>query len=132
MNAPSVIFVGDFSNERIAWDTVASHLGWTVDRVPDLDALEREARCREVAAVFVDQRTHGASDAPRLKRIRSMVPEARLVICCPIRFVFDIDPAENGAFHVIARPLKLEELQASIGFVWEAWIRRNARNAVAA
>ena len=132
MSIPSVVFFGDFSEERIPWNTAASHLGWAVQCAPDLNSLARISKDAEVTAVFVDQRTYGVSDALLLRRVRAIVPQARLIICCPIRFVFDVDPDEVGAFHVIARPLKIDELRASIGFVWESWSRRNEQNVASA
>jgi DNA-binding NtrC family response regulator len=133
MAVPSILFLGDFSDERIVWDEAASHLAWTVHLVPDLASLERRSNGDEITAVFVDQRTQGTSDAIRLRRIRVLLPDARIILCCPLRSIFDIDPDELGVFHVIARPLKIEELRASIGFVWEAWFRRSTQNrAVAA
>jgi hypothetical protein len=128
---PSVVFLGDFSDERIDWGSAACHVEWDVDCVPDLDALGLVSNSREIPAVFVDQATLGISDAMRLRRIRALLPEARLVVCCPIRLISDIDPDEVGAFHALARPLKMEELKAAIGFVWESWSRRKANNAIA-
>jgi DNA-binding NtrC family response regulator len=133
MAAPIVIFVGDFSGERIALGDAASRFGWGVQRVADLDSLQRVSSEADITAVFVDQRTPGTSDAIRLRRIRALLPNARITLCCPIQWIFDFDPDELGVFHAIARPLKIEELTTSIGFVWEAWLRENARSrAVAA
>lgn len=128
---PCVVFVGDFSEERIDWRSAAGHVGWHVYCAPDLEALELVSNSREIPAVFVDQLTQGVSDAMRLRRIRALLPDARVVICCPIRLISDIDPDEVGAFHSLARPLKMEELKAAIGFVWESWSRRKAGKTVA-
>ena len=32
-----------------------------------------------------------------------------------------------GAFHSVPKPLQLGELKQSLGFVWEAWLRRGRR-----
>jgi DNA-binding NtrC family response regulator len=133
MQSLSVIFFGDFSDERIAWNAAASHLGWSVHRVSDLNSLGHVSNGREVAAVFVDQRAQGTSDAIRLRSIRALLPEARIILCCPLRSMRDIDPETLGAFHVVARPLKLGELRTSMGFVSESWCRqKHAESRVAA
>jgi hypothetical protein len=136
MPAPAVIFFGDFSEERIAWETVADHLGWSVHCVPDFDLLAEISVGHEVTAVFVDHRAQvinqETSDAMSLRRIRALIPGVRLVLCCPIRFIFEVDPSEVGAFHAIARPFQMEELRASVGFVWEAWVRKKAESGASA
>ncbi len=118
---PSVIFLGDFSNERICWNELADHLGWTVCFAPDSDALGATDSGRNVRAVFIDYDVRGKLGTGQIKRVRARFAEARVVVCCALDSIGDLDLAEIGAFHAVARPLKIDEVWRSMGFVSQWW-----------
>lgn len=131
MPRPCLIFLGDFSDEKILWEEVGRHVDWTVRHEHNPDCLRELNGKSDIAGVFVECSGEGLNDVLRLKRIQSLVPEACVVACRPLDLMDATESDSIGAFHVIARPLDLSELRQSVGFVWESWSRRVTPRAAA-
>jgi hypothetical protein len=131
MPRPCLIFLGDFSSEKIAWNDVGRHVDWIVRHEHNPDSLRELHHECEVVGVFVECSSEGLTDVLRLKRIQALAPDACVVACRPLDLMEATESDSIGAFHVIALPLEPGELRQSIGFVWESWSRRAVPRAAA-
>jgi hypothetical protein len=127
LNEPIVVFLGDFQNDRLLLDEVDGHLGWRFCQVPTSEALANLIPpLSSVTAVYLDQVSE-KNLAEELSAIRNCVPEARIVVCYPLRSpVMAEELVSAGAFHSLPKPLHMGELKQSLGFVWEACSRSRA------
>lgn len=131
MPRPCLVFLGDFSGEKIRWDDVGRHVDWTVRHEQNVDSLRELNNQFDIAGVFVECSSEGLSDVLRLQRIQAIAPQACIVACRPLELMEATESDSIGAFHVIGCPLDAGELRQSIGFVWESWSRRVAPRATA-
>lgn len=125
MTKPLMVFFGDFSDELIAWDEIAGPLEWAIHFEQDLDSLAATSKTTEIPAVFVDFQTSTSTYPAQVQRLREILPNARIVLCCGIESMDDAAVTHIEPFHVVSRPLRIEEVRQSVGFVWESWRARS-------
>jgi DNA-binding NarL/FixJ family response regulator len=122
-NAGCLVLLGDFSNERLDFDSVVHDFGWSVSRASSLSELVEIGRSRTVVAVLVQ---NGALNMPLpegLRAIRAAAPRGRIIVCHNVGQAHSRTAMiEAGAFGVLLMPLAQSEVRQSLGFVWASKI----------
>lgn len=113
--AAAILLLGDFSQERVAFEEIASEFSFSLLRAASLSEVRGLSSTPNVAAIFL----HAECNAGNW---RELVPDARLILCQ--RFRIRSDENSRSAFHALRLPLHPSELRQALGFVWAAVHRK--------
>ena len=121
-----VVFLGCFPNEAEASAVRAAEFGWSLESAPTLADLRKLNESSHVIAVFFDAETVGLSWPQALDSVRDIAPSALPIACQKFSDKLPWPAlAAAGMFHTVPRPFKAGEVRQSLGFVWQAILRRS-------
>ena len=114
-----VVFIGDFSNERLDLRSIERDFCWSVAQVSDLEGLNRIAQACTVTAVLIHAGTLNMPWRETMRAIRAAAPRARVIVCHRGEQAhFRAEMVDSGAFGVLLSPLAQSEVRQSLGFIW--------------